>query len=263
MQDVELQPSPREERPVRVNLFHQIWVVMWVGAVLATLYTAWTPLGLFPIGWAERVAQLFAPQATPGFNFPTPTARPLPVVGIVAGHWGNDSGAVCPDGLTEAEVNLEIATRVKENLEAQGFEVDLLQEFDERLTQYRALALVSIHTDSCQFVNTEATGFKVAAALASSFPEKANRLVACIHSRYQAATELTFHAGSITPDMTSYHAFGEIHSDTTAAIIEVGFLNLDRQILTEQPDLIARAVSDGILCFIRNESAPIPPTAIP
>jgi len=29
-------------------------------------------------------------------------------IGIVAGHDGNDSGAVCPDGLTEAEVNRDI-----------------------------------------------------------------------------------------------------------------------------------------------------------
>ena len=27
--------------------------------------------------------------------------------------------------------------------------------------------------------------------------------------------------------MTSYHAFNELHEDTTAAIIEVGFLDLD------------------------------------
>jgi hypothetical protein len=41
---------------------------------------------------------------------------------------------------------------------------------------YQASTLVSIHNDSCEYVNDEATGFKVAAAMSSPFPEKANRL---------------------------------------------------------------------------------------
>jgi N-acetylmuramoyl-L-alanine amidase len=53
--------------------------------------------------------------------------------------------------------------------------------------------------------------------------------------------------------MSSYHAFGEINPETTAAIIEVGFLNLDKQLLTEKPDLAAQGISAGILCFINNE----------
>jgi N-acetylmuramoyl-L-alanine amidase len=53
--------------------------------------------------------------------------------------------------------------------------------------------------------------------------------------------------------MTSYHAFDEIDQNTNAVIIEVGFLNLDRQILTKGQDQIARGISDGILCYIRNE----------
>ena len=57
--------------------------------------------------------------------------------------------------------------------------------------------------------------------------------------------------------MTSYHAFDEIHTETTAAIIETGFLNLDRQILTENPDLIAQGIVDGLICYIRNENVTI------
>jgi len=61
--------------------------------------------------------------------------------------------------------------------------------------------------------------------------------------------------------MTSYHAFDEIHTETTAAIIETGFLNLDRQILTENPDLIAQGIVDGLICYIRNENVTIPTPA--
>jgi N-acetylmuramoyl-L-alanine amidase len=59
--------------------------------------------------------------------------------------------------------------------------------------------------------------------------------------------------------MTNYHAFGEINTETTAAIIEAGFLNLDRKILTENTDVVAQGIVDGINCFIRNEN--ISPTA--
>ena len=56
--------------------------------------------------------------------------------------------------------------------------------------------------------------------------------------------------------MSSYHTFDEIHEDTPAAIIEIGSLNLDRQILTQEPERIAKGISNGILCYIHNESIP-------
>jgi N-acetylmuramoyl-L-alanine amidase len=248
-------------KPERVNMFKQLLTVFSVGIFLATMFTAWTPLGLIPLDWADRINQAFLLPSDPSEALEiTPTPRPRPHIGIVSGHWGNDSGAVCPDGLTEAEVNLDVASLVKQYLIAEGYEVDLLREFDDRLYQYRALALVSIHADSCEFVNNEATGYKVSAAWASERPERANRLAACINARYSEATGQQFHPGSITTDMTSYHAFEEIHEDTTAVIIETGFLNLDRQILTQHPDLIARGITNGILCFINNESVPLPST---
>lgn len=239
-----------------MNVLRQLYIVFAVGAFLATLFTAWTPLGLFPSGLAEDLGViLLGDSSSAAGGQITATPRPRPLIGIVAGHWGNDSGAVCPDGLTEVEVNLTIATHVKEKLVAAGFDVDLLQEFDDNLDGYQAIALVSIHADTCQFIDDNASGFKVAAALASASPEKANRLVACIRSRYENTTNLRLHAGSATRDMGSYHAFEEIDPDTTSAIIETGFLNLDRQILTAQPELVADGIADGILCYIFNEDA--------
>ena len=51
-------------------------------------------------------------------------------------------------GYREVDINLNVASLVKEDLVAQGYDVDLLAEFDPRLTGYHALALVSIHADS-------------------------------------------------------------------------------------------------------------------
>ncbi len=253
--------KPLREKPVRVKLLRQLSIVLFSGAILATLFTTWTPLGLLPLGLGDSFSDVFSPSdGNDGQFLPTPTPRPRPRIGIVAGHYQFDSGAVCEDGtnLREVDINFSIADRVRAKLISEGFDVDLLGEEDDRLPQYRALVLVSIHADSCAFINNEATGFKVAAALATSHLDNANRLVACLTSRYMEATNLNFHAGSVTEDMTSYHAFNEIHNQTTAAIIEVGFMNLDRQLLTQNPDLVAEGITQGILCYIRNEDASLP-----
>ena len=163
--------------------------------------------------------------------------------------------------LPPSDVNLAIAQIVKANLVAAGFQVDLLNEFDTRLNGYRAVALISIHNDSCQYVNDEATGFKIASSMETRDVNRAQRLTACMVDRYQTTTGLTFHAGSITNDMTQYHAFSEIDPNTITAIIETGFLYLDREILTQETGRVAEGVTKGILCFINNEN--VQPTPIP
>lgn len=258
----EPEETPRA-RSSRTSPWQTGQILISMAVVLATLFTLWTPANLFSNDLIDKMflAVNRTPEA-PGGDWPTPTPLPRPRIGIVSGHWGNDPGAACPDGLTEEKVNLRIATLVEQNLKNEGYEVDLLEEFDKDLTQYQATALVSIHNDSCEYFNNEATGFKVAAAMASPYPEKAARLTACLTQRYQATTGMKYHHNTITNDMTGYHAFDEINSVTTAAIIETGFLNLDREILTEHTDVVAKGITLGILCYIRNETIPQPtPTA--
>jgi N-acetylmuramoyl-L-alanine amidase len=247
------------------GMFRQLRLVIGVAFLIATLFTAWTEPGLLPGGLSERISNALSRQeTTPPPVWATTTPRGKPRIGIVAGHSGNDSGAVCSDalgGFREVDINLNVASLVKEDLVNQGYDVDLLAEFDPRLNDYQALALVSIHADSCEYINDQATGFKVTAAMSTKYPEQANRLTACIRNRYATATGLSFHSGSVTGDMTDYHAFNEIDSNTPAAIIETGFMNLDREILTQHPDLIANGIASGILCFVRNEdinATPVP-----
>ena len=240
-----------------------------VAALVATAFTAWTPASLNP---GELVGQLLAvieqqePLATvdPGQAM-LPTEHAALRIGIVAGHSGlhrtsglPDPGAVCPDGLTELDVNLSIAQEVVVMLQQAGFQVDLLEEFDDRLEGYRAVAIVSIHADSCLPINDQATGFKVAAALDTQVPDRSQRLVTCLVDRYAQVTQLNFHPTSITRDMTEYHTFYEIDAQVPAAIIETGFMFLDREFLTETPEVAARGIVDGLLCYINNEPAEIP-----
>lgn len=250
---------PRVRKPRSNNIFIS---TIGIAILVATLFTAWTPNSLFTNNLREQLRILLTPQS--GFESGISTVQPQLRIGIVAGHMGNDSGAVCTDEtgkvtLTEADVNFDIASRVRESLIAKGYQVDLLNEFDTRLNGYRAVALVSIHNDSCEYINDAATGFKVAASLETRDVNRAQRLTACLTDRYQKMTGLFFHANSITQDMTQYHAFSEIDPNTITAIIETGFLNLDREILTKQTDLVAEGVTQGILCFINNESV-LPPS---
>jgi N-acetylmuramoyl-L-alanine amidase len=233
------------------HIGNAILSITGIAVIAATIFTMWTPANLFS-NKMQNIYEIW--QAQNVVNYPTPTTMPTARIGIVAGHYGNDSGAVCPDGYTEMEANLKIATLVQQKLIAAGYNVDLLEEFDPRLQQYLGLVLVSIHNDSCDYINDQATGFKVAAASNSAYPDRSERLEKCLIDRYQSTTDMLFHVNTITTDMTSYHTFSEINPETTAAIIETGFLNLDQDIIRNHTDRVADGIVAGIECFINKEN---------
>jgi len=167
-------------------------------------------------------------------------------VGLLAGHWQNDSGAVCDDGLTEAEVNLAIARATADNLRSRGIDVEVLPEFDSRLNGFSARAFVAIHADSCVALS----GFKIARMSHSDDPEAEDRLVQHLYQSYAEATGLQPHMDTITEDMRQYHALRRISPDTPGAIIETGFLGGDRYLLTEQQDRVAAGIAEGIAAFL-------------
>ncbi len=257
-EDEYVNPEPPAKKAKR-GTFYFLQVVVAVGIVVATLFTAWTDPGLLPGTFGDKITIASAPEFTeePEEQFIIPTPRLKPLVGIVVGHWDDNSkdpGAICSDiALTEFEVNQNVSTLVRDMLIAQDIDVDVLREFDPKLDNYQANVLISIHADTCDYINAEATGFKVSSSLANPHPDRAARLSGCLRNRYNQATGLRHH-NSITIDMTSYHAFDEINDGTTAAIVEVGFLNLDRVLLTQHPDLVAKGITDGILCYLNNES---------
>jgi len=248
------------ENVQRVLLAALLIVVLAVASL--TAHAIWT--------WRQEVEALSSETpAAPGADATVPTAAPVdgrpveepvtasppsastsvspPKIGIVVGHWQSDVGAVCPDGLTEVDINRDIAERVVSALNKAGYEAEILAEFGPELNGYQAGALVSIHTDSCNV--PEATGFKVARVSSSMVPEQEDRLVACLSERYGQATGLPFHENSITFDMTEYHAFFEIAPETPAAIIEIGFMDADRRLLTRRQDRVASGIVDGVECF--------------
>lgn len=263
-QDQEEAARPQQPKHRRSFSFWQgLQTVLGAAFIVATLFTLWTPTSLVEGQLEARMAtaleDLFEEEAAPeteGWD-----AETMNRIGIVAGHYGSDPGAVCPNGTTEVELNLKIAALVQKQLTHLGYQVDLLEEFDQRLWGYQAAVLVSIHLDSCEYINELATGYKVAAALASRDASESQRLTRCLSTRYGEITGLPYHAGSVTDDMTYYHAFNEIDPGTMAAIIEAGFMNLDFQFITEETDTVAEGIVAGILCYLYDE--PIEPAQNP
>ena len=243
-------------------IWQAISTVILVGIVTATLFSLWMPGSLMPGNLGQKVAVAVAEgegvTKTDVAAGVLPADFPTNKIGIVVGHRGHDSGAVCSNGLTELEINSNVATYVQQKLIDAGFEVELLDEFDARLSNYQAGLLLSIHSDSCDYINDSATGFKVAAAFSQRGDQSSSQLVQCLSDRYANITGLRYHYQSVTTDMTSYHAFDEINAYTTAGIIELGFMNLDQEILTTKPELLAEGISKGISCYMNNEEVKQP-----
>lgn len=221
-----------------------------IAAIFSTIFVTITP-DLFSLDVRAPFSRIISGNAQEvGAELPRMNTA---VIGIVSGHLGNDPGAVCENGTTEADVNLRIATLVQQQLNALGYQTDLLEEMDARLNGYKATMLISIHNDSCEYVNDQATGYKVSRAMGTTDENLASRLEGCMRARYGTETGLPWH-DSITNDMTYYHAFDEVDPSTPAVIIETGFLNLDHDLLVNKTEIVAKGVTNGILCYLNNES---------
>ncbi len=256
----------RRRRKGRERRQPRIWwatiktsVAMVAAALLvATIFSLWTPL---PADFRAGLSQVQATQHVINYQpSPLPTDIREVRIGIIAGHSGPpqdaefsvDPGAVCDDGLTELGINTSVAEAVVAALRRDGYSVDPpLQEFDPRLKNYQADVLISIHTNSCDDYGEGGTGFAVASAASRGTTSgQDERLLNCMVQYYGQTTGLPRHFG-VTRDMTEYHNFSEVSTDTPTAIVEIGFMRLDRNILTQQPELIAQGVANGIRCFLR------------
>jgi N-acetylmuramoyl-L-alanine amidase len=199
-----------------------IFIMVVSAFLVATIFRWWTPPSFLPSSVRRDLA--FEANAAPITATPPPTALPTPNwavrVGIVSGHRGpqNDPGAVCPDGLTEREINFNVAQVVVANLQNLGYTVDLLDEFDPRLQNYQAAALLSIHANTCrEWPNGEVVSGYLIAAPAARVTARGNDelLVDCVSRYYALGTQLERREGT-TIDMTDYHNFREIHPLTPA-----------------------------------------------
>jgi N-acetylmuramoyl-L-alanine amidase len=175
-------------------------------------------------------------------------------VGLLAGHWQSDSGAVCDDGLREVDITLDVTRRVANLLRRQGYQVQVLPEYAAQLDGFRAEVFLAIHADSC----IDMSGFKIARMTQADDPAQERLLVETLGEAYAQATGLQPHPNTITEDMRQYHALRRISPQTPGAIIEIGFMGGDRYLLTQEPERAAVGIANGLIAFMRQRSAAMP-----
>ncbi|MBN1201123.1 MAG: N-acetylmuramoyl-L-alanine amidase [Anaerolineae bacterium] len=253
---------PKASTRLWLSTLLSLLAVALAAMLVSTIFSLWTRPTFFSDEFRASLNQVQATQQLVNIQpSPIPTNVQEVRIGIIAGHSGPpqdpnfamDPGAVCDDGLTELEINEAVARRVVTALQRDQYTVELLQEFDPQLKNYKADVLISIHTNDCGDYGAAGTGFNIASAAARATTRGDDeRLLDCLIAQYGATTGLPNHAG-LTHDMTDYHTFSEVSIDTPTAIIEIGFMRNDRAILTQNPDLIAQGIANGVRCFLRPE----------
>ena len=239
-----------------------VFMVSLCTGLVATLLTFFTdPRSINPavVQGLERAEAALAdnagayitatPPATPKWNYR---------IGIMSGHRGRDSGAVCYDDFDrviyqEVDINFAVSQRVVSNLKAENYAVDLLDENDPRLDNYHADALVSIHANTCLDFGEVVSGYIIAKAESRPDHGLDAFLRECVALNYGALVPLQ-RSYNLTADMTNYHVWRTIHPLTPGVILEMGYMLADQEILVTQPDLLAHAITNGIRCFIEASS---------
>ncbi|TMF60400.1 MAG: hypothetical protein E6I14_10605 [Chloroflexi bacterium] len=207
------------------------------------------------------------PNATGSIRIPIPKNVPTGPrrVAIQAGHWKSDeapdelrrlipqTGAAW-EGVTEVEINLDIAQRVSVILNSKGVAVDVLPVTIP--VGYVADAFVALHADSDGV--GENSGFKMAHGARRGPYEDA--LLNDIKDSYGAATGLDYDPIHITNSMRGYFAFNwsrfqhAVAAHTPAVILEMGYVSSDddRALMLDRADLVANSIADGIMKFLND-----------
>jgi N-acetylmuramoyl-L-alanine amidase len=220
------------------------------------------------------------PTATPtSAPAPTATAAPSPLpaatvapavlqadhaprVGIQVGHWKSNelpdelarlrgSTGAFAAGYAEAQINLDVASRVVALLRARGVLADLLTATVP--PGFEADAFVALHADGSP--SDGSSGFKLGTPWRTSLASQT--LLDALADQYAAATGLA-RCDGITYNMRGYYAFDyhryshAIGKTTPAVILEMGFLTsaADRELLIAQPDVAAAGIANGIISYL-------------
>jgi N-acetylmuramoyl-L-alanine amidase len=185
-------------------------------------------------------------------------------IGLQAGHWKTDE---VPDelgkrittqtgttsaGTKEVDVNLDIAQRVRAQLIARGFVVDIIPTTVP--AGYLADVFIALHADGDG--TGENSGFKLAHGSRRGPYE--DKLIALLREEYAKATNMSEDSTHVGRNMQAYYAFNwgryqhAAAAHTPAAILEMGYLSNDddRAMLTDKADRVATGITSGIVRFL-------------
>jgi N-acetylmuramoyl-L-alanine amidase len=241
--------STRKPKPdSEYSVMNGVQTVVSIALVMATLLTLWSPRKIFQ---TPNLSSLVEAEATEAAIVAQNKYEQSSPIGILAGHYGEGNpGEVCADGTKEADLNYDIATLVKEKLEAKGFTVELFPESDPKLLNFTGEVMIALYSGSCASDPLPPSGFKVGGSISSKNPDQIDRLATCISQEYQAATQLPFTYEVIGTDNAAFHVFRDISPDTAAVLLEMGSMKTDRKVLVDQSDKTADGIVAGIVCYI-------------
>jgi len=239
-----------ENKPAAYTVMSGFQSVLSIAIVMATLLTLWNPRKLLS---TPNLSALLRAEADQTQQTGTQVADTVNHIGLLAGHWQNEPGEVCSDGLVEADVNQAIANRVSQELTDLGYKVDVFPEYDLALLNYKSAAFLAIYSGSCSDSPLPPSGFTVGTSLTAQIPEKVNQLAVCLSEEYQKTTRLPFTYEVLNPDHPSFHIFRDIHAETPAVMIEVGSLKTDRSILVSKAGRVTDGIVAGILCYLDSQ----------
>lgn len=244
----------QDERQAKSSykVMHGFQTVLGISIVMATLLTLWNPRKL--LGTPNLNALIQAEITQGRLESETKEEDTRNHIGILAGHWQDNPGEVCADGLTEAEVNLHIANQTSQLLTNMGYQVDIFPEFDMGLLNYQSAVFIAIYSGSCADNPPPSSGFKIGTSLTTQDLEIVNNLAVCVSEAYREKTSLPYNYEVINPDHPAFHIFRDLDKGTPAIMIEAGSLNTDRIILTDKANLAAEGIVTGILCFLDSQN---------
>lgn len=200
----------------------------------------------------------YTPSPTPA----TPVALNIKTIILDAGHGGRDSGSK-GNALIEKDYNLDLARRVRVELEENDFEVVMTRTKDEYLTLTRRTeigngthnaAFISLHANA--HAKPEERGFETwyPKARSEKDPEGNRRTLSRQFAEY-VQKELAKELGDLSLDRGIREANYRVLRDTThpAVLIETGFLTNveDENLLKLEPhrNRIAKAISAAVAAF--------------
>lgn len=215
------------------------------------------------------ILQTPGPTASPGtvgtIRIPIPKVLPTGPrrVGIQVGHWKTDEApselrSLVPqtgaawEGVTELDINLDVAQRLAVILNAKGIAVDILPVTVP--VGYVADAVIALHADSDGV--GELSGFKMAHnARRGPFEET---LLNDVKDAYAAATGMDYDALHVSKNMTGYFLYNytryqhAVSPYTPGVIIEMGYVSNDddRALMVDHPDVLANGIANGVMKFL-------------
>jgi hypothetical protein len=200
-----------------------------------------------------------------GVRIPKPAMPTGPRrIGIQVGHWETDQvpaelgtrivfqTGTSWGGVDEVDVNMDIAQRVKAQLVARGYAVDIIPTTVP--AGYLADVFLALHMDGDE--TQQKSGFKIAHGSRRGPYE--DKLVSLLREEYAKQTGLDWDAEGISRNMTGYYSFNwgryqhAAAAHTPAAILEMGFLSSgrDRSLMLDHGDGVALAIVNGIQRFL-------------